>query len=251
MSTLNQIKVEDTLYDIEDKQAREELLNRVEKINGKGLSSNDFTNEYKTKLDNLLNYDDTELRNELDNKANKNEIPSIEGLATEEYVDSAIANLPSGGSSSGGGINDNPMELINEITLKEEVQSVTITEDANGEPLELEDFHLEVQALSNVENANRISGHVQINKTFLQSFTGVAWGNQKELGAYTATHIFNAGQMVFGAFKGSASSWANQPQMALQPIDRPITSVTISLATFGHKYLVGSNFKLYGRRVKK
>lgn len=61
MSTLNQIKVENTIYDIEDTQARRDLLNKVD----------------------------------------KNEIPSINGLATEEYVDNAIANIdiPSGGES--------------------------------------------------------------------------------------------------------------------------------------------------------
>lgn len=35
------------------------LNNKVDKVQGKGLSTNDFTNEYKTKLDGLNNYDDT------------------------------------------------------------------------------------------------------------------------------------------------------------------------------------------------
>lgn len=55
MSTLNQIKVEDTLYDIEDKEARNELLNKVNKVEGKGLSTNDFTDADKEKLDSLSN----------------------------------------------------------------------------------------------------------------------------------------------------------------------------------------------------
>ena len=37
----------------------------VKKDNGKGLSSNDFTDEEKQKLLLLENYDDTELRNKL------------------------------------------------------------------------------------------------------------------------------------------------------------------------------------------
>lgn len=36
--------------------------NKVDKIEGKGLSTNDFTNEYKEKLDDLENYDDTEIK---------------------------------------------------------------------------------------------------------------------------------------------------------------------------------------------
>jgi hypothetical protein len=68
MSTLNKIKVEDTLYDIEDTKARNGLINKVEKVEGKQLSTNDFTKEYKEKLDGLSNYDDTELRNKLGDK---------------------------------------------------------------------------------------------------------------------------------------------------------------------------------------
>ena len=46
----------------------EELSKKVDKVEGKGLSTNDYTNEEKTKLSNLENYDDTELREEIDTK---------------------------------------------------------------------------------------------------------------------------------------------------------------------------------------
>lgn len=39
--------------------------NKVDKIEGKGLSTNDFTNEYKEKLDDLENYDDTEVKKDI------------------------------------------------------------------------------------------------------------------------------------------------------------------------------------------
>lgn len=35
---------------------------KVDKVSGKGLSTNDFTTAYKTKLDNLSNYNDTEIK---------------------------------------------------------------------------------------------------------------------------------------------------------------------------------------------
>ena len=38
------------------------LNNKVDKVQGKGLSTNDFTNAYKTKLDGLNNYDDTTVK---------------------------------------------------------------------------------------------------------------------------------------------------------------------------------------------
>lgn len=40
-------------------------LNKVDKEDGKGLSTNDFTDELKSKLQSLENYDDTNLRTEL------------------------------------------------------------------------------------------------------------------------------------------------------------------------------------------
>lgn len=40
---------------------------KVDKVAGKGLSTNDFTNALKQKLDSLENYDDTELENAINN----------------------------------------------------------------------------------------------------------------------------------------------------------------------------------------
>ena len=40
--------------------------NKVDKVDGKGLSTNDYTNEDKAKLDSLENYDDTEITQEIE-----------------------------------------------------------------------------------------------------------------------------------------------------------------------------------------
>ena len=45
-----------------------ELSNKVDKEEGKKLTSNDFTNEYKLKLDGLSNYNDSEIRSQLAGK---------------------------------------------------------------------------------------------------------------------------------------------------------------------------------------
>ena len=55
----------------------------VAKQTGKGLSTNDFTNEYKQKLENLENYDDSEILQELNNKANITDIPDISNYQTK------------------------------------------------------------------------------------------------------------------------------------------------------------------------
>ena len=58
-------------YDIEDVTTKnmdildEELFGKEDKVPGKGLSTNDFTDAYKNKLDELENYDDTEIQDTL------------------------------------------------------------------------------------------------------------------------------------------------------------------------------------------
>lgn len=102
--------------------------NKVDKQVGMGLSEQSFTIEEKAKLSGLTNYNDsgirktiTDLEGEVAKKANKTDIPdisgkadkselfskdyndltntplipSIEGLATENYVNEAIDNIPS------------------------------------------------------------------------------------------------------------------------------------------------------------
>ena len=84
---------------IEGLATKEELNNKVDKLEGHSLISNSEI----IRLSKVDNYDDTELRNKLNNKSDKGHrhdyseisntptIPSIEGLATEIYVDTKIA----------------------------------------------------------------------------------------------------------------------------------------------------------------
>lgn len=62
-------------------QVGELTENAVTKEEGKGLSANDFTDDAKNKLDGLQNYDDTELRNEVNEKANK--VASVTEMPTD------------------------------------------------------------------------------------------------------------------------------------------------------------------------
>lgn len=47
---------------LDTKANKSELSNKVDKVNGKQLSTNDFTTELKNKLNSLVNYDDTDLK---------------------------------------------------------------------------------------------------------------------------------------------------------------------------------------------
>ena len=64
-----QFDIDKAMNDNWDKldEAIEDLdTNKVDKVDGKGLSTNDFTNEDKAKLDGLNNYDDTEITQEIE-----------------------------------------------------------------------------------------------------------------------------------------------------------------------------------------
>ena len=68
-----------------------ECAKKVDKVSGKGLSTNDFTDELKTKLDNLENYDDTALGNRV--TANENAITVLNGDSTVNgSVDKKVAS---------------------------------------------------------------------------------------------------------------------------------------------------------------
>ena len=67
----------------DDTKIKEDISNKVDKISGKSLSTNDFTNEYKYKLDNLNNYDDTEIKNNISNKVDKVE---GKGLSSNDFT---------------------------------------------------------------------------------------------------------------------------------------------------------------------
>lgn len=59
------------------------LDSKVDKVEGKGLSQEDFTTELKSKLDGLSNYDDSTITEALSNKVDK---ISGKGLSTNDYT---------------------------------------------------------------------------------------------------------------------------------------------------------------------
>ena len=59
------------------------INNKVDAETGKGLSTNDFTTEEKTKLSNLENYNDTEIKTALANKVDKE---TGKGLSTNDFT---------------------------------------------------------------------------------------------------------------------------------------------------------------------
>ena len=52
VNKIESVKVNGTALAITDKAVNIDLSSKVDKVSGKGLSTNDFTNDYKTKVDN-------------------------------------------------------------------------------------------------------------------------------------------------------------------------------------------------------
>ena len=90
---------------------------KVDKVTGKGLSTNDFTDAYKDKLDGLENYDDTEIVAALDDKVDKVE---GKGLSTEDYTTAEKTKL----SGIEAGAEVNTIETV-------KVEGVALVPDAN------------------------------------------------------------------------------------------------------------------------
>ena len=93
-------KVENSTFNTTVSDLETQIENKVDKEEGKGLSSNDYTDAEKEKLASLENYDDTEIKSSLNNKADKSEIPTkVSQLENDEnfvdatYVNNAIDNL--------------------------------------------------------------------------------------------------------------------------------------------------------------
>ena len=69
------------------------LAEKVDKEEGKGLSTNDYTDQEKEKLAGLSNYDDTEIRKELSDKASKKELTEAAAgtlTAAKSYTDTEV-----------------------------------------------------------------------------------------------------------------------------------------------------------------
>lgn len=77
-------------------ESDELLIHKVDKVDGKQLSTNDYTTEEKTKLASLVNYDDSELRNAVnalhnyDDTQVRTDIATLQNRATSLETDASV-----------------------------------------------------------------------------------------------------------------------------------------------------------------
>lgn len=99
----NTSNIDVLLTDYNDKEIRDDIeeLNqtKVDKVEGKGLTTNDFTDTDKNKLDNLENYDDTEVKRLINTKQDKLVSGgNIKTINNESILGSGNIDIQSGSS---------------------------------------------------------------------------------------------------------------------------------------------------------
>ena len=105
----NSLTAETTARENADKTLQANIENKVDKVNGKGLSTNDYTTEEKNKLSGLDNYDDTAVKSSITDlqtqiTSNKTAIESEEKRATtaENNLSTSISSVSTNLSSHTG-----------------------------------------------------------------------------------------------------------------------------------------------------
>lgn len=169
----NQFDIEEALNENWDKidTAYGNLnTNKVDKEEGKGLSTNDFSDEYKEKLDSLENYDDTEIKQDISDiqKKDEQQDTDIENLKSENTelkaenerlrkdIDNNIPTI------SGSGENITLNETTESRFTKFEVQGNSWQETRSGKnKLKVEDGTITVNGIT----ATVKDGEITLNGT--------------------------------------------------------------------------------------
>lgn len=128
-----------------------ELSEKVDKEEGKGLSTNDFTNLLKEKLENLENYNDTEIRNLLNVSLKNVNYTASNGILTFTKNDGSTVSV------------DLPLELLIESGRYDEANSQIVLVLANGNSINipvsslLDDFYGKSETYNKTEVDNIIA----------------------------------------------------------------------------------------------
>lgn len=124
----------------------EKLYGKVDKKAGKDLSTNDFTNEYKKKLDNLKNYDDSEVIKQItsfNERAGKVEEANVEISKNVEVLQEEQTTQNENIEKNAEGIAQNKKDIDEELTKIKKENSLLKSQipegHASGNDIHLED----------------------------------------------------------------------------------------------------------------
>ncbi len=137
---------------------------------------------------------------------------------------------------------------LRNLTLDDDIRTVTISQDDDGAPFNISDFILQVNGTcdaSSDQQASIIAGGVIFPNILLlkKDGTDISSGNWW-------SEVYNAGRIVIGAnASGSYGNIVNgtkQSTKLLLPTE-PLTSITAEMASAIVKFKAGTQFILYGR----
>lgn len=170
-------------------------------------------------------------------------VPSTEGVPTDYLLSPAGWVAPPSGV--GGGLDN--WELINEVTTTEQVHSVVISQDGEGQPISLKNFLLRAFATSELGTFAFItlSGKNKYYNILSFQKTGTAPSSNYMNSVTYAGGLMLAGSGVGGYFSAHVAAFINANS---DPPELPITSVEITAVAAGTLFDAGSVFTLYGVR---
>ena len=171
-----------------------QIANKVEKENGKGLSTNDFTNADKEKLDGLNNYDDTEIKEEISDiqKEQKIQNEDISTLkAQKEALEKEVQSLREDAKLNGL-TEDNSGELIHiDNSTGSRFNALEISGNEKQETREGYNLY-------NVKNLEKVPGQTVDEDDFITLEKTVA----QSIDSYMNAHL-----KVSSALKANTNYW--------------------------------------------
>ena len=90
-----------------------DISGKVDKVSGKGLSANDYTDEDKAKLDGLQNYDDSSIVSLINNKSDKGHTHTVSQITDFPSIPSKVSQL----TNDSGFISSIPSEYVTDTEL--------------------------------------------------------------------------------------------------------------------------------------
>lgn len=172
---------------------------KVDKVAGKGLSTNDYTDEEKAKLDSLQNYDDSGIVALINNKSDKGHTHTVSQITDFPSIPSKVSQL----TNDSGFISSIPSEYVTDAELNSKGY-LTEHQDISGKA-DVSYVDNKISTLTNVVNGKQdnisdltaIRNGAALGSTAIQEETDPtvpAWAKSEKKPSYTPSEIGAASQ---------------------------------------------------------
>ena len=225
------------------------LLNKVDKVSGKGLSENDLTNTLKSNYDTAYNSAHTHSNKSTLDSITSTKVSDWDNASTSSHTHSnktvldgitaeKVSNWDNASSSGGGGMSCELLWTNSSTSSSFSKKSITLSDDINNY-----DFY-EILFINNSTNktsiitTNKISIPSNLNSTLVISyidpisvnFTTTKSNAQIQLNTYSRNHLINtSGQITIGDCSHNSYAFvAWNPSLSTEPTSNKETSTSNS-----------------------